>query len=314
MLVRNKRTISGILIFLLMASIMGNLIGTNVISADDNTTIFMTDFSNPSQILNQYGAFYGTRDVWNKNGNGDAAKLNLSIANINGPTGVQSDPAMYVSEKTDWARPIIRFNHNFIVGKTYFFEYDIKKTIDDKKIRVDSLIQITGSKDSDWPSAPDVFLDPVDIGNSWQKISFEMKISLSGEQITFTINDKTTKLPVGAAIAAIDYSISTSGDDSITPYYVDNFKVSEKRGVEYPTDPNVTKILETDFEASGQYADSYFDYSQNKWMKVGNGNSAVGRKMRHKYHHLQSATNPGFKQIPARNRRENAVYFRLRRG
>ena len=268
-----KRALSGVLAFLILVPTIANLAITNVIG-EDNTIVFTNDFSNASQVLDQYGAFYSNRDVWCKSGSSGTANLSLSIKNIEGSTGLQNDPVMYVSEKTDWARPVIRFSKNFEIGKTYLFEYDIKKEISNKNLKVNSLIQITGSKDGNWPTAPDVTLEAIDIGNDWQKISFEMKISTIENKIAFTVGNTTTKLPDGATLAALDYSISTSGDDYTTPYYIDNFKVSVKPGIEYPTDPNATQIFATDFETNNQYIDSYFDYSQNKWMKVGNGGSA----------------------------------------
>lgn len=260
MLKNSKRIIATVILLCLMISLSGaNLFPYAAPNTEE--VLLSLDFSDSSQIVNdQYGAHYSTRDVIAKVGDGSEASINLAIDN----------GRLAITEKNGWARPVVRFSTAFALDTVYRLEYTVEPANASQTLSVEPLIQITGSLDGNWPTAPDCYLPATVINASNHSVSMEFYFTNESGKITFHSGSATTSLPKDASIAAFDYQMMLGG--SSTDCFVDDFVLKKVGSIVQDEDQ---PLFQTDFEQDNQMKDAYFDYSKNIWMKQGNGNDAA---------------------------------------
>ena len=255
-------------ILLTMSMLVTLFAGVTAGASDAEQTLLHLDFSDASQVVaDSYGAFYSNRDVFTKHGDGGSATIDM----------VAADGKLAISNKNGWARPVIRFGHNFETGKTYRIEYSITKADVTKSMSVGALVEITGSLDGAWPTAPAVELPATVVAGDSAKISLEFSFVERDGAISFTSGDYTTSLPANATVAAVDFALMLGGE--CTDCIIDDFKLVEiaKAQPEVPEEVDPNALLHLNFsDASQVKADNYSEFYGNRdvFTKHGNGSDA----------------------------------------
>jgi len=266
MKVMSKRFLAIALVVSMLTTLLA---GIPVFANSAEELLLHLDFSDASQInADSYGAFYSNRDVFTKHGNGSDAAMDMSV----------EDGKLVIANKTGWARPVIRFNHGFEAGKTYRIEFVIEKADPSATLSVEHLIQITGSLDGNWPTAPDVMTSATVIDGTEAKISLEFSFTLEDGAVVFHSGDYSSALPANASLAAFDYAIVLGGTS--TGVYIDDFKLIEVASEE-PEQPEVVDpdaLLHLNFaDAAQANAEQYSQFYSNRdvFTKHGNGSDAA---------------------------------------
>lgn len=255
-----KRILASLLTVCMLITLLAA--GIIVQASNPDTTLLYLDFSDAGQVAaDSYSAFYSSRDVFTKHGDGSSAAMDMYVEN----------GQLVIANKTGWARPVIRFSHAFEVGKTYRIEYTIAKADPNQSLSVEHLIQITGSLDGNWPTAPDVLTAATVLDGDSAQIALEFFFTEENGAITFHSGDYSAALPANAAVAAFDYAIVMGGES--TGCILDDFKLIMTDRTESEPADEAMKVF--DFETDGQMRDEYFDYTGNVIMKKGDGSSAV---------------------------------------
>lgn len=98
---------------------------------DEDQPLFQTDFEQDNQMKDAY--FDYSKNIWMKQGNGNDAAASFAIEQVADENG-QDTNALLVSDRTSYARPIMRVDLPFEIGKTYRIAYAAKSKETGKKM------------------------------------------------------------------------------------------------------------------------------------------------------------------------------------
>jgi len=218
----------------------------------ETDALIVFDFETDGQMQNV--EFNYTNNVIMKKGDGSSAVVTLGVESVEGINGTTN--ALLVSDRTSWARPVVRLNVPVSVGNTYVFSFLAKAVENGSTISLQERIEITGSLDGGWPTAAPLLSELTALGDGWTLVTAEVEFGQEGGKLTYTCNGVTAELPAGATLAAIDLNIMAEGADATADYYIDDLTVTEIKGEEGEDDedltPEVDGIVSNSFHISDE--------------------------------------------------------------